>query len=195
MKLWQKYKTLDNKYPIPAFLIKLMVFFFILDTFFTLMIGITANSGDFHSAFITKHFNLVRWFENFLLHAGGVFTMLFDYNYTIEGKSLVLDNGSSVILGYSCIGFSVMSFYAAFILAFPQEMKRKVIYFFAGLALIILLNIIRIGGLAMIYSSRMYQEVVTIDHHDIFNFVVYVIVFIIFVIFTRTENKMSGASE
>ena len=188
MNIWQKYKLLVEKYPIPAFLIKLMVFFFVLDTFFVLMIGITSNGGDFHSEFITKHLNLVKWTENFLLHAGGIFTMLFNHSYAIEGKRLVLDNGSAVILGYSCIGFSVMSFYAAFIFAFPQQIKKKIYYFFGGLAVIVLLNIIRIGGLAMVYSSRTYQEVVTIDHHDIFNFIVYVVVFIIFFKFTKSSG-------
>lgn len=178
-------KHWDQNYPIVAFLVKLIALFFILDYFFLFLISIQAPGGDFYNSFVAQNLNFVHWFEQFLLQSGGFFASLFRYEYQIFGKKLQLIDGSGVILGFSCIGFSIMSFYLAFIMAFPASLKNKIIYGVGGLAFIILLNIMRIGGLAVIYSKLNYQEVREVDHHAVFNAIVYVFIFVIFIFYTR----------
>lgn len=186
-----KIKHLNIKYPIIAFIVKLMALFFLFDNFFLLLISAQAPGGDFYTPFIANHLNFVHWFEQFLLNSGGHFAKLFGYEYFISGKKMMLINGTGVILGFSCIGFSIMSFYLAFVIAFPASLKKKLIYGIAGLVLIITLNIMRIGGLAVIYSRLNFQEVREVDHHAVFNTIVYVIIFIIFVFYTRDARLRS----
>ncbi len=154
-----------------------------------------APGGDFYTPFVANNLNFVHWFEQFLLNSGGLFATLFGYEYFISGKQMSLLNGTGVILGFSCIGFSIMSFYLAFIVAFPAKFKKKIWYGIGGLTLIIILNIMRIGGLAVIYSKLNYQQVREVDHHAVFNAVVYIIIFIIFIFYTNMNtNKKHRAS-
>lgn len=188
-RTYQKLKEWNKSYPIPGFIIKLFLFFFIFDSFFTFLIGCTAPGGTYYLGFVDQHLDFVHWFEQFLLHGGGGFAGLLGYQYQITGKTLNLINGSGVILGYSCIGFSVMSFYAAFVLAFPNKISVKAKYLSLGLAGIILLNIIRIGGLAVIYTRLPNHKLSNIDHHLVFNITVYIFIFIIFIFLTRLRNR------
>lgn len=189
-----KIKHYNDSYPIVAFIVKLMLLFFIFDYFTLFLISAQAPGGDFYTPLIANHLNFVHWFEQFLLNSGGKFASLFGYEYSIYGKKMVLDNGAGVVLGFSCIGFSIMSFYLAFVIAFPASLKNKIIYGIGGLVLIITLNIMRIGGLAVIYSRLNYQEVREVDHHAVFNAIVYVFIFIIFIFFTR-KARLSKKSE
>ena len=183
-----KIKHWNDSYPIVAFIVKLMALFFLFDYFFLFLISAQAPGGDFYTPLIANHLNFVHWFEQFLLNSGGHFAMLFGYEYSIFGKKMILNQGSGVILGFSCIGFSIMSFYLAFILAFPATLKNKIIYGIGGLAVIISLNIMRIGGLAVIYSRLNYEEVREVHHHAVFNAIVYIVIFIIFIFYTRNAR-------
>jgi len=185
----EKIQYWNKSYPIIAFIIKLAAIFFILDNFFLLLISMQAPGGDFYTPFIANHLNFVHWFEQFLLNSGGLFASLFGYDYFITGKQMNLVQGTGVILGFSCIGFSIMSFYLAFVVAFPARLKKKIWYGIGGLAIIITLNIMRIGGLAVIYSKLNYQQVREVDHHAVFNAIVYIIIFIIFIFYTRINTN------
>lgn len=189
----QKIKYWNTTYPIIAFIVKLMALFFLFDNFFLFLISAQAPGGDFYTPVIANHLNFVHWFEQFLLNSGGLFASLFGYEYIITGKTMSLVNGSGVVLGFSCIGFSIMSFYVAFVLAFPARLKNKLIYGIGGLLMIIALNIIRIGGLAVVYSKLNYQEIRDIDHHMVFNVIVYLFIFILFIFYTRKAHLKTNS--
>lgn len=160
------------------FLIKLFVVFFILDTFLQFLIGASVEGGLYLP--ILSQFNLAEIYRDLLLQAGGWVVSLAGYEYHITGKLLKIDGGSGVILGYSCYGFSVISMYMALILAYHKAIKTKVFFLISGILAIIFLNILRIGGLAIIYTKTSDRAVRDIDHHLVFNIIVYILIFGLF---------------
>ena len=97
-----------------------------------------------------------------------------------------ITGGSGIRLVYSCLGYGVMSFYSAFILAWPaKSFKKKWLPMFSGLLLIIFLNILRLALLPIIYTEYPEAKNFPIDHHDIFNAVVYLVVLTVLYWWTR----------
>jgi len=140
-----------------------------------LFIGLTAK-GNLYSPFLDEHLNYVKAFRRFLLLMAGEFIGLFGHSTSVYDLGLKMDTGRGVRLVYSCLGLSILSFWWAMILAFPQSLKNKIIFFFGGTALIVLLNIMRIAAVALVYNSWPKTEV---DHHLLFNIVVYGILFLL----------------
>ena len=88
-------------------------------------------------------------------------------------------NGPYLRVNYSCLGLGVMSFLAAFIMAFPAKLKAKIKLFILGMIMIYILNILRIAGLGILLRIFKSQRHNFTYHHEIFNIIVYVIIFIV----------------
>ena len=88
-------------------------------------------------------------------------------------------NGPYLRVNYACLGLGVMSFLAAFIIAFPAKLKAKSYLFVVGMILIYILNILRIAGLGILLGIFESQRDNFTYHHEIFNAIVYVIIFIL----------------
>jgi exosortase/archaeosortase family protein len=178
--------TYTQKYQAAFFVIKLLVLFFIFDNFFLFLIGATIEGGIFYSPIMAEHLNFYQWYSGFLLNGGGLFARILGHEVSISGMYLYIQNGSGVFLGNSCIGFSILSFYLAFILAFPNRIKKRILYIIFGTSIIVILNMIRIGGLASIYTRFSSPQIRSIDHHLVFNVTVYITIFIIILFYTNT---------
>jgi exosortase/archaeosortase family protein len=100
-------------------------------------------------------------------------------------------NGIPCNINYSCLGLGVMSFWAAFIIAFPKAFKEKIRFLFIGLVTIFLLNIVRIVAL-IILTVDMHGNIKYLNsQHDTFNYVVYAVLLsmIYFWIKNHTPNS------
>jgi exosortase/archaeosortase family protein len=104
------------------------------------------------------------------------------------GNNQLLVVGRGIIdLIYTCLGLGVMSFFAAFVIAYPKKLKPKLIFLIAGLFGIQVLNIIRLMLLALYWNKSRNR---IIDHHIIFDVIIYIV--IIFALYKWVNNKATN---
>jgi exosortase/archaeosortase family protein len=162
------------------FVVKLIVLYLIFYGLSLALIGVSSPAGKLYIPFIAENLNLVEGYRMFLLHSSGLFARLFGYETALLPPYTLAVGNSGVTLVYSCMGYGLMSVWLALILAYPMDWKRKGLAVVGGLVLINLLNILRIGGLAMLYSEGNTELFNWIDHHTLFNSVVYIVLAIYF---------------
>ena len=152
-----------------TFITLFLVFYYFNIGFFS----VTSPASTHYNSFIADNFNYIRLLRHmlllctsFLLRCAGFYTVINEYELLAAGRG-------SIRLVYSCLGLGVMSFFTAFVLAYPKAFKRKVCFLIAGLFVIQLLNILRMAIVALFWGRKA-QHI--IDHHIIFNGIIYVII-------------------
>ncbi len=120
---------------------------------------------------------------SFLLKCFGFATVNNEYQLRVAGSG-------GIRLVYSCLGLGIMSFFTAFVLAYPKKWKDKLIFLFLGLLAIELLNIIRMAIVALFWSKQAQQ---IIDHHIIFNGIIYIIICIVLYFWVTADDKKTHA--
>jgi exosortase/archaeosortase family protein len=173
------------------FLLKTLLFYAALHSFFVVYTGVTIEGGKFYIPFLAEHVNLIGWFRTFLLWGGAQFTMLMGYSSFYSEYHLVVENGTSIHLVHSCLGLDLISAYLALVLAWPAQIAYKVVSSLLGVILIIVLNIIRLGGLGILFTRRSVGFFESVNHHDLFNIVVLLMVLAMFAV----HVKYSGQNE
>jgi len=106
---------------------------------------------------------------------------------------LVAGHGAIQVV-YACLGLGVISFFAAFVIAYPKPLKPKLIFLITGILLIEVLNIIRFMLLALFWNPHTAK---IIDHHTIFNIIIYIIVAVSLYFWIKTPqnvNKKNAAN-
>jgi exosortase family protein XrtF len=105
---------------------------------------------------------------------------------TIDGhtSTLVLMAGEqSVIVGVPCNGLVLYALFAGFVLAFPGPWAHKAWFIPAGIALIWVLNVVRVAALAI--NHHYAHQTVDFNHHYTFTFVVYACIFGLWMLWAR----------
>jgi len=191
--LFNKIKTfLKSESPaasIARFVLLTLLFYFIFNYFFIAYTGLTISGGKFDSQFLAEHFDFISAFRKFLLWGGVQFASLLGYPSGYTDYTLYVRDGSAVRMVYSCLGFSLMSAYAALILAWPTKWLYRITSLIFGTIIIIALNMIRLGGLAVLYTTGHYGFFEYINHHDLFNIIVLVVVFLMFTLHIKYSEK------
>ncbi|GAB3876790.1 hypothetical protein GCM10028824_35200 [Hymenobacter segetis] len=88
---------------------------------------------------------------------------------------LLMSGHPSVIVGIPCNGLVLYALFAGFVLAFPGSWRRKLWFIPAGIALIWVLNVVRVAALAI--NHHYAHKSVDFNHHYTFTFVVYGCIF------------------
>lgn len=135
-------------------------------------LGITIPGG-YYSPFLANHLNYIKALRDLLIGSSAAVLRWFDFAVITNNYSLLVAGKGMITLVYSCLGLGVMSFFSAFVIAFPKPLKAKVIFLIVGLIIIQLLNIIRFVLLALFWNR---QEQQIIDHHAIFNALIYILI-------------------
>ncbi|MBK7434330.1 MAG: exosortase/archaeosortase family protein, partial [Chitinophagaceae bacterium] len=108
--------------------------------------------------------------------------------YAIEipdAYSLKIVNGSAVHIGYSCIGYGVMSFWLAFVIANTGSFGRKTAWVIGGSLVIWLINILRIC-LFLLSLNKKQSMPFGLENHDFFNITAYIAIFVMIWVYDRT---------
>lgn len=186
------FNNLIKKYPESVFIAKLLILFCIFYYGSQFFIGITSK-GNYYSAFLDNYFNYIRWMRLSILKAAGCICSILGYDTRIEnGISLRIINGYKVNMVYSCIGFGVLSSWAAFAIAYTSKTKRKLIWLVMGLLVIWFVNVFRVAVL-LIWLNKTKDTKGFIYHHTIFNGIAYCIVILLIYFYTK-EKKTSNTS-
>ncbi|OOQ58091.1 hypothetical protein BC343_10560 [Mucilaginibacter pedocola] len=136
--------------------------------------GLTSPGGNY-SEFLDQHFNYITWLRTGLLHTSAFLLNLIGFTAKAGAIQLMVVNHGIIELIYTCLGLGVMSFFAAFVITYPKKTKHKLLFLFSGLLCIQALNIVRFMLLAL-YWNRSLNRI--IDHHTIFNVIIYIIIMI-----------------
>ena len=172
-----------NNQPIRFAIIFLILFcvFYYFNIFF---FGITSEGSHF-SPFLANHFNYINWLRWLLLQSSSKILNWLGYTAITSKYQLLVLGVGGLRLVYTCLGFGIMSFFAAFVLAYPKPLKPKLIFLFAGLFTIQFLNVIRFVLLSLFWNRRRQQ---VIDHHTIFNLIIYIIIVVSLYFWIRSNN-------
>lgn len=135
--------------------------------------GVTAP-GNYYSFFLDEHLNYISGFRHLLIAISAWVLRIFDYQVFTSDTTLHALNAGGINVVYSCLGFGVMSFFVAFVIAWPERsLKSKLWFIPVGLVLIQLLNIARFIMITLFWRSSPYRSVV--DHHTLFNVILYAV--------------------
>jgi len=151
-----------------TFIILFLIFYYFNIEFF----GIT-SPGSHYSPFLDHYLNYIQGLRWLLLNSSRGLLNLIGFTAISNDTHLLVAGHYTIEVVYSCLGLGVISFFAAFVLAFPKPLKRKLIFLITGILAVEFLNILRFMLLALYWRP---QDSKIIDHHTIFNIIIYIIV-------------------
>lgn len=164
--------------------VALFAFFYYFNIFF---FDLTTPTADHYSPFIAAHFNYISALRNLLLWASVGILHGLGYG-AIHNEFELLTAGHGVLrVVYSCLGLGLISFFAAFVLAYPKKWRGKIVFLLAGIAGIELLNVLRFVLLSIFWNKR---EQHILDHHTIFDIIVYLIIAVALYLWVKHDDKV-----
>ncbi len=149
-----------------------------------LVIGLSVPGGSY-SPFVAKYLNYVDLLRNSLLAATKFILSFFNIpTYRLGDYTLRGSNGRGIKMIYACIGYGVMSFWIAYTLATRAVLKKKIIWLFAGLLLLWVINVCRLA-LVLVSTQHNWSFPFGWDHHTWFNIIAYTFIFLMMYFFEK----------
>jgi len=171
------------------FIVTLFLLYFIFSQANLFLNSVMSPGGSHYNAYLAEHFNYIQGLKNVLIKPSVWIIKAFGF-YAIHNKTDVLVvNGPLLRINYSCLGLGVMSFLVSFVFAVPTGMKETVKMLIIGIFSIYLLNVIRIAGLGLLFGYFQSQRYYFEYHHEIFNVLVYIIVFYMLYLWAKKNIK------
>ena len=103
------------------------------------------------------------------------------YTLTIE------ESGESIRMVYSCVGYGIMSFWIAFVLANKGELNKKLKWTLFGLLILWIINVLRLSLLLLSLKNNWHIPFGW-DHHAWFNILAYSFIFLMIYLYDRTNK-------
>ena len=177
-----------KKYPFIQFMLVFAVVFLFCYYGALFITGLTVQGG-MHSSFVEKYFDVASWLRTSLIVGTKLFVAFFDID-TVRSNDYVLrvPGANGIRIVYSCLGFGVMSFWTAYIVATAAEKTKKIIWLFIGLMLIWILNVVRIS-MVLIAGNKGWKFPLRLDHHTWFNIIAYLALFMMMFLFEKSIKK------
>ncbi|MFD0765418.1 exosortase Y [Mucilaginibacter lutimaris] len=172
--------------PAVLFALQFVCLFVSLYGFYMAYLGIT-GPGGLYIAFLDEHFNFISGLRHILIESGAAILNMLGYRTRTNAYQLLVAGHNILHIGFDCLGFGVMCFFTAFVVAYSGSFKSKLSFWAAGIVTIQLLNILRFVLLALYWKRN--KNVYMSDHHTIFNIVVYIIIAISLYFYTRYQDK------
>jgi exosortase/archaeosortase family protein len=177
--------------------IKFVVALFILYILFSqgnlFMNSVMTPGSRFYNPFISEHLNYVQGLKSALIVPAVWIIKAFGFYAIHNEMDVMVVSGPYLRVNYSCLGLGVMSFLAAFVLAFPASWKSTLKMLVIGLVAIYILNILRIAGLGVLLGFFKSQRNNFTYHHEVFNIIVYICVFTMLYFWIKKSSKPTKA--
>ena len=168
----------------------LLIVYAVLDYGTYAFIGITSPDGKYYISFFDKYLNYVKALRLIILTGSQLLMSMLGYEtFLLDPYTVKVVNGASVRLVYSCLGYGVISFWIAFMVANKVNVYFKLKWLLIGIFVIIFSNIIRISFL-LIANENKWSKVFDIDHHTVYNIINYVLLIILIFIFQNQLTKI-----
>ena len=136
--------------------------------------------------FVDHYLNYMRWLSSMLLAVSSWILELMGFQTFVFENWIRVAGRGGIVLAYPCLGFQIMSFFTAFVIAFPKPRKSRLRFLIGGLLAFQILNIIRFILLSLYWKGSSY----VLDHHDLFNLVIYIILMISIFIWINTGERV-----
>ena len=131
------------------------------------------------SKFFLGCFQYTPWIS-FLFHTSAWILNLIGYPAWVESHLLIGDNGS-IYMAKPCLGLNTMLLFAAIVFITGKNNRARWIYILSGIVFLNIVNIIRFV-LLFIHIQKHGDYVLSMDLHDMYNYIIYGIVFILWII-------------
>lgn len=106
---------------------------------------------------------------------------------------LLMDGLPAVVVGPPCNGLVLYALFTGFILAFPGRLRAKLWFIPLGVAVLYLLNIVRVAALAL--NHHYAHRSVDFNHHYTFSFVVYACICLLWMQWVRRYGMPVASAE
>jgi exosortase/archaeosortase family protein len=163
------------------FIVLFLAFYYFNIFFF----GIT-TPGNHYSAIIDQNFNYIRGLRHLLLGSSAWVLRLFGFVVITNDTELLVAGQGAIQVVYSCLGLGVLSFFAAFVISYPNKIKSKIIFLVGGVLGIEMLNVLRFILLALFWNPRDQR---IIDHHTLFNITIYLVIAAAIYLWVKSDSK------
>lgn len=170
------------------FIIKFLFLFAGFYFFNQFYIGFVAPGG-YYSPFLHTYLNYVDWLRSSILYGGNLVAHVIGLKTAVVPPFLLrIVGGPGVKMVYTCIGFGVLSFWAAFVLANEGSWKKKLLWTFGGLFGIWFINCWRVALLLFTLKDQGNINRFA-EHHTLFNIAAYTLIFIMMYFYTRKGKE------
>ena len=177
--------------PAIAFVIKFIALFVLFYGFYLFFLSLTSPGGKLYSAFFDQYFDFIAGLRYVLIESSSGILKLFGYQTKTNEYYMLVVGHNTIHVGYDCLGFGVMSFFTAFVIAYPGVLKFKLYFYFVGLLCIQALNLLRFILLALYWK---HTTVYISDHHTIYNLITYLLIAISIYFYTQYQAKATHAT-
>lgn len=130
---------------------------------------------------------------NFLFSISAWILHLFHYPASVDSQLLV-GEVYSIHMARGCLGFNTMMLFALLVYVTGKNSRTMWLFIFIGLIILNLANITRFV-LLFIHLQNHGQYVLSIDIHDLYNYVVYGIVFLLWIIWFEKYSIINRAKK
>ena len=179
--------------------IKFVVALFILYILFSqgnlFMNSVTIPGGRYYNDYIAQHLNYIQGLRTILIIPAVWIIKAFGFYAIYNQTDVMVITGPYLRINYSCLGLGVMSFLAAFVLAFPASWKSTFKMLALGLTTIYVLNVCRIAGLGILLGFFQSQRDNFTYHHEIFNIIVYACILALLYFWIKKSGKSKAKIE
>lgn len=176
------------------FVVKLLFFYFLFSQGNLFMNSVISVGGKYYNAFISDNFNYIQGLRTLLITPAVWIIKLFGFYAINNEMDVMVVDGPLLRINYSCLGLGVMSFFTAFVIAFPAKLKAKIRLFIIGTIMIYVLNVGRIAGLGVLLGFFKSQRDNFTYHHEIFNIIVYLCIFLLLYLYIRKNTNHLSTS-
>ena len=154
-----------------------------------LFISLT-SPGGMYIPWLAENVNYIKAWRTFDLESTAAILHTLGYLTTSDDFTLAVAGRAGFKLVYSCLGYGLMSFFAAFVLAWPETRLQKVTMLLSGLATIQALNLVRFLCISLYWKPTFKSY--WLDHHTIFNIILYACVLVALCWWTSKAKKLTS---
>ncbi|MBE7172000.1 MAG: hypothetical protein INR73_15545 [Williamsia sp.] len=196
-KVLKVYETkLENsnlsRYVDIAFLVKFAILMAGIYYFNVFYISIIDARGLIYSSFFDQHLNYFALLRASILHTANGIDHLYGLHSYVADPRLKLPNGHGIYVDLACLGYGVMSFWVAFVVAHKAGWQRKLAWALGGVVFLWLLNCSRVA-LLLIAVTKGWNTEKWMDSHALFNLVVYTFIIAMVYLYYQIQKRRSPA--
>ena len=171
------------------FIIKFLSLFALLYYFCIVFISITFRASNPFYLFLRDYLNYIDWMRYSVLRTSEFFCKLIGVESYIEDRIIIHVSNSpkKLHMGYDCIGYGVISFWAAFVIANKTKFSKKVYWLIGGCIIIWFINCIRVAFLLTALRNN-WPISKYIDHHTTFNIISYILILALIFTYIRFDK-------
>ncbi|TAH02636.1 MAG: hypothetical protein EAZ15_04880 [Sphingobacteriales bacterium] len=182
--------TLKNN-PAIKFTIVFLILYFLFDNANKFFNNVNTPTAQYYNPYISEHFNYIQLLRTSLILSTVKIMEMLGYFMMYSKTQILALNGIPSNINYSCLGLGVLSFWVAFVLAFPKPIKQKLRFLIKGIVAIFFLNVFRLVILTILTVEIPNEIEYFTYHHDAFTFFVYSILFAMIYFWVKKNNIVS----